>query len=108
MISVTPQLTMTIYLFPFLYFIIFLIPFSLLYDYGAYFLTYLNGVAKSSVLLIELLFDYIAVSIFFLRLMVQNVRLIFMLFTYSELHELVVFYTIDRNLLISNESFIDG
>ncbi len=103
-----PQLTMTIYLFPLIYFIIFFMPTSLLYDFGSYFLTYLNGVGKSSVLLIELLFDYIAVSIFYLRLMVQNVRLVFMLFTYGELHELVVFYTIDRNLFIGNESFIDA
>ena len=104
-LSITPQLTMTFYLFPFIYFIIFFIPFSLLYDYGSYFLTYLNGVGKSSVMLLELLFDYIAVSIFYLRLMVQNVRLVFMLFTYSELHELVVFYSVDKNLLYSNESY---
>lgn len=104
-LSITPQLTMSFYLFPLIYFIIFFIPFSLLYDYGSYFLTYLNGVGKSSTLLLELLFDYIAVSIFYLRLMVQNVRLVFMLFTYTELHELIVFYTIDKNLLISNESY---
>jgi hypothetical protein len=107
-ISITPKLVMSIYLFPFIYFIIFFIPFSLLYDYGSYFLTYLNGVGKSSVLMLELLFDYIAVSIFYLRLMVQNVRLIFMLFTYSELHELIVFYTVDKNLFLNNESFVDA
>jgi hypothetical protein len=104
-ISITPQLTMSFYLFPLIYFIIFFIPFSLLYDYGSYFLTYLNGVGKSSTMLLELLFDYIAVSIFYLRLMVQNVRLVFMLFTYTELHELIVFYTVDKNLLFSNESY---
>ena len=98
---------MSFYLFPLIYFIIFLIPFSLLYDYGAYFLTYLNGVGKSSILVLELLFDYIAVSIFYLRLMVQNVRLVFMLFTYTELHELIIFYTVDKNLLFSNESYND-
>ena len=102
-ISITPNLIMSIYLFPFIYFIIFFIPFSLLYDYGSYFLTYLNGVGKSSVLIIELLFDYIAVSIFYLRLMVQNVRLVFMLFTYSELHEMIVFYSIEDNLFFGNE-----
>ena len=96
---------MTFYLFPLIYFIIFFIPFSLLYDYGSYFLTYLNGVGKSSLMMLELLFDYIAVSIFYLRLMVQNVRLVFMLFTYTELHELIIFYSIDKNLLFSNESF---
>lgn len=94
---------MTFYLFPFIYFIIFFIPISLLYDYGSYFLTYLNGVGKSSVMMLELLFDYIAVSIFFLRLMVQNVRLVFMLFTYAELHELVVMYNFDKNNLPFNE-----
>jgi len=104
-LSITPQLTMSIYLFPLIYFIIFFIPFSLLYDYGAYFLTYLNGVGKSSVMALELLFDYIAVSIFYLRLMVQNVRLVFMLFTYAELHELIIFYSVDKNTLISNESY---
>jgi len=96
---------MTFYLFPLIYFIIFFIPFSLLYDYGSYFLTYLNGVGKSPVLLLELLFDYIAVSIFYLRLMVQNVRLVFMLFTYSELHELIIFYSFDKNVLPSNEAY---
>jgi len=95
---------MSIYLFPFIYFIIFFIPFSLLYDYGSYFLTYLNGVGKSSILMLELLFDYIAVSIFYLRLMVQNVRLVFMLFTYSELHELVVFHMSDKNVFPGNEN----
>jgi len=107
-LSITPQLIMSIYLFPFIYFIILFLPISLLYDYGSYFLTYLNGVGKSSVLMLELLFDYIAVSIFFLRLMVQNVRLVFMLFTYGELHELVVYFNIDRNLILMNESFVDG
>jgi len=107
-ISITPRLFMSIYLFPFIYFIIFFIPFSLLYDYGSYFLTYLNGVGKSSVLMLELLFDYIAVSIFYLRLMVQNVRLVFMLFTYSELHEMIVFYSIEDNLFLGNEDHINS
>jgi hypothetical protein len=40
--------------------------------------------------------------------MVQNVRLVFMLFTYAELHESIVFYTIDRNLFLGNESFVDA
>lgn len=106
--SITPKLVMSIYLFPFIYYIIIFIPFSLLYDYGLYFLTYLNGVGKSATLVVELMFDYIAVSIFYLRLIVQNVRLAFMLFTFIELHELVIYYNIDRNLMFGNESFIDS
>jgi len=98
---------MTISLFPFLYFLILFIPFSLLYDYGSYFLTYLNGVGKSFLLMIELLFDYIATSIFFLRLTVQNVRLAFMLFTFVELHELIIFNSFGRNIIIYNDSYSD-
>lgn len=107
-ISITPRLTMSVFLFPFIYYIIICIPTSLLFDYGLYFLTYLNGVGKSSVLMLELLFDYIAVSIFYLRLIVQNVRLAFMLFTYTELHELILFYVVDRNMFMFNESFVDA
>jgi len=107
-ISITPKLTMSVYLFPFIYYIIIFIPFSILYDYGIYFITYLNGVGKSSTLFVELLFDYIAVLIFYLRLIVQNVRLAFMLFTFIELHELVIFYNLDKNLFPLNESYVDS
>lgn len=107
-IAITPKLVMSVYLFPFIYYIIIFIPFSLLYDYGLYFLTYLNGVGKSLILIVELVFDYIAVSIFYLRLIVQNVRLAFMLFTFVELHELVIFYDLDKNLFPINESFVDS
>lgn len=106
--SIFPNLSLTIYLFPFLYFIIFFIPIFLLYSYGSYFLTYLSGVGKSSKITVELLFDYISTSIFFLRLIVQNVRLIFMLFTYIELHELVLNFFFDKNNILGNENFIDS
>ena len=49
------------------------------------------------------LFPFIYFIIFFIRLMVQNVRLVFMLFTYSELHEMIVFYSIEDNLFLGNE-----
>lgn len=104
---ISSSLIMTISLFPFLYFLILFIPFSLLYDYGSYFLTYLNGVGKSFIALIELLFDYIATSIFFLRLTVQNVRLAFMLFTYVELHEMIIFNSFMKNIMIGNDSYAD-
>lgn len=107
-ISIVPKLVMSVYLFPFIYFIIVFIPFSLLYDYGLYFLTYLNGVGKSIALIIELVFDYIAVAIFYLRLIVQNVRLAFMLFTFIELHELIIFYDVDKNIFPLNDSFPDS
>lgn len=80
----------------------------MLYDYGIHFISYLNGVGKSMLLVLELLFDNIAVSIFFLRLVVQNVRLVFMLFTFFELHELVLTYQNNRNFILFNEFFVDS
>jgi hypothetical protein len=107
-VSVTPKLLMSVYLFPFIYCIILFIPSFLLYDYGMYFLTYLNGVGKSSIIIVELVFDYIAVSIFYLRLIVQNVRLAFMLFTFVELHELIIFYVVEKNIFPLNDTFINA
>lgn len=104
-IIIVSSLMMTISLFPCLYFLILFIPFSLLYDYGSYFLTYLNGVGKSFLAIIELLFDYIAASIFFLRLTVQNVRLAFMLFTFVELHELIISNTYEKDIIFGNDSY---
>lgn len=101
--SLIPQLSNSFFFLPFLYFIIILIPFMLLYDYGIYFLVYLNGVSKSSYILIEFLFDCIAISIYFLRLLVQNVRLIFMLFTYFELHEFILFHFFLKDIIIFND-----
>ena len=90
-------------LFPFLYFLIVVIPMSLLFDYGIYFLTYLSGSGKSTSVTVELTFDYIAVSIFFLRLLVQNVRLIFMVFTFTELHEMLIHDKIIVNFFFFDE-----
>jgi len=99
------NLASSFFLFPFLYFLIVFMPVSLLYDYGSNFLTYLNGVGKSMSLAIESIFDYIAVSIFFLRLIVQNVRLAFMLFTFIELHEMVILNQAWKNIVFLNDSF---
>lgn len=90
-------------LFPFLYFLIVFIPLSLLFDYGIYFLTYLSGSGKSTSITVEFSFDYIALSIFFLRLVVQNVRLIFMVFTFTELHELLLVDKIVVNFTVFND-----
>lgn len=55
-------------LVPFLYILIIFIPTALLFDYGIYFLAYLSGSGKSTSITVELTFDYIAVSIFFFKI----------------------------------------
>lgn len=74
---------------PILYVLIVGIPLFLLYDFGSYFLTYLRGVGTSLVLILELIYDYIASFAFFIRILVQGVRLVLMFFVYYGLQELV-------------------
>jgi len=68
-----------------------LIPASLLFDFGIYFLGYLRGVGSTPVFLSEALFDYIAVFAFFIRLVVQGVRLLLMFFVYASYHDLILY-----------------
>jgi len=91
-----PELIFVFYLFPLLYFIIVGIPSFLIYDFGIFFLIYLKGVGSSSIIIFELLFDYIAVIIFYTRIIVQGVRLVLMLFTYISMHDLVLFFSFNQ------------
>jgi hypothetical protein len=104
-ISSLPELAFLFYLFPGLYFIIFGIPTSLAYDFGLYFLAYLRGVGSIPVFTYELVFDYIAVIIFYTRIIVQGVRLVLMLFTFASLHEFIIHFSFPQKAFICPEYF---
>jgi hypothetical protein len=95
---------MLFYLFPGLYYIILSIPTFLSYDFGIFFLAFLRGVGASPVLIFELMYDYIAFAAFYIRLIVQGVRLVLMIFTYGSMHDLILFFNIDQRLLVGNDS----
>lgn len=100
-----PELTLVFYLFPGLYYIIFGIPTFLIYDFGIFFVAYLKGIGASPVLLFELMYDYIAVIIFYTRIIVQGVRLILMIFTYASMHDLVLFFSFNQKMFLGAETF---
>jgi len=84
---------MFIFLFlPLLMYILFLIPVYLLFDYGMYFLSYLRGASSTSSLLMEFVYDCIAFLAFFIRLSVQNVRLLLITLTFFSLYEFILFF----------------
>jgi hypothetical protein len=91
-----PEFFIVFYLFPLLYYIIMCIPAFLAYDFGLYFVAYLRGVGASPIILVELLYDYIASAAFYIRLIVQNVRLILMMFTFAAFHEAVIMHGIEK------------
>ena len=105
LLSMMPELVMVFYLFPMLYYIIIGIPTFLIYDFGIYFLVYLRGAGKSKLLFVELVQDYIAVIIFYTRILVQGVRLVLMIFTYAGLHDTVLFFSFGQNMFLSYENF---
>lgn len=77
---------------PFLLYILIFIPIFLLWDYGMYFLTYLRGAASTSSIVMEFIYDCIAFLAFFIRLSVQNVRLLLITLTFFSLYEFILYF----------------
>lgn len=107
MVLEVPELVLAAYLFPFLFYMILFIPFNLSYDFGLYFVCYLRGVGKAPTAFIEVMYDYIGFAAFYIRLLVQNVRLILMLFTFASFHELVIVHAMEKSWFMGDESFLD-
>jgi hypothetical protein len=103
MLSLMPELVLVFYLFPGLYFIIIGIPTFLIWDFGIFFLIYLRGVGSTTLLMVELVYDYLAVIIFYTRILVQGVRLILMLFTYASMHDVVLFFSFSQKMFLGSE-----
>jgi len=101
----SPEFYLTFYVFPALYFLIMLIPAFLAYDFGIYFVAYLRGKGDSTVSVVELMYDYIAFASFYIRLVVQNVRLLLMTFTFASFHEIILIHEVNRSFLLGDEYF---
>ncbi len=104
-ITNSPEFYLSFYVFPALYFLIMLIPAFLAYDFGIYFVSYLRGKGDSTVSVVELMYDYIAFASFYIRLVVQNVRLLLMTFTFASFHEIILIHEVNRSFLLGDESF---
>ena len=100
-----PELVLVFYLFPGLYYIIIGMPTFLIYDFGIYFLAYMGGVGKQSILSVVLMFDYINVIIFYTRILVQGVRLVLMLGTYASMHDFVLYFSFNQKMFLGAETF---
>jgi len=89
-LSVVPEMVIMFYLFPLMFYIIILVPTLILLDFGLYFVTYLRGSGTTPTISMELLYDYIALSAFYVRLLVQGVRLLLMMFVFGSLNEFIL------------------
>lgn len=104
--NLLPELSAIFYLFPFLWIIVLGVPTFLLYDFGIYYIAYLRGVAPSSIMTAELLFDYIYLFAFFFRLLVQGVRIVLMTLTYAGLHDFVLFFLFEDTIFFVSDNIL--
>lgn len=99
-----PELVLVFFFFPLLYYTIGNTPTFLLYDFGILFNCYLRGIAPTPTMLFELMYDYIAVIAFYVRILTQGVRLALMFFTYAAMHDYVLYMDYSHRYLTGNES----
>lgn len=104
MISLIPEIVIVFFFFPLLYYTIFNTPTFLLYDFGILYNCYLRGIAPTPTLLFELLYDYIAVISFYVRILTQGVRLALMFLTYAGMHDFILYADYNHKYLLGNES----
>lgn len=81
------SLSYIFFMIPFMCFLVIFIPLFILYDQGIFFLTYLRGTASTTIFILEVIYDYIAILIMFIRIIIQNLRFFLMFLVYMELQE---------------------
>jgi hypothetical protein len=104
LLSSMPELLLFFFFFPLLYYTIMNTPTYLLYDFGIIYNCYLKGVVPTSSIIFELVFDYVAVICYYVRIITQAVRLALMFFAYANMHDFVLFSNYHNKYLVGNES----
>lgn len=99
-----PELILVFFFFPLLYYTIGNTPTFMLYDFGILFACYLRGIAPTPTMLFELMYDYIAVIAFYVRILTQGVRLALMFAAYAGMHDFVLYMDYNHRYLTGNES----
>jgi len=99
-----PEVVLVFFFFPLLYYTIGNTPTFLLYDFGILYNCYLRGIAPTPTLVFELMYDYIAVIAFYVRILTQGVRLALMFFTYAAMHDYILYMDFSHKYLVGNES----
>lgn len=99
-----PEIVLVFFFFPLLYYTIGNTPTFLLYDFGILYNCYLRGIAPTPSMVFELMYDYIAVIAFYVRILTQGVRLALMFFAYAGMHDYVLYMDYSHRYLTGNES----
>lgn len=83
-------------------------PTLLLYDFGIFFLAYLKGAGKYISSIAEMMFDYTACLVFYIRILAQWIRVVLMVVTFISLSHYVSDFDITNSALIGSENQSDS
>jgi hypothetical protein len=75
-----------------LFFILICIPLNILLDYGFYFSIYIRGCSSSLLIYYEIILDYINILAYWLRIIIQLIRLVVILVTFYTFNEMYIEY----------------
>jgi len=89
---------------PMFFYIIVSIPIHMIFDFGVVFIVYIKGGSPSVAMFAEFLFDYVAMIAYFVRVLIQGIRLVLMFATYAAMHDYVLYMDFNHNFLTGNES----
>jgi len=103
--SETPEMAALCMFLPVLGYTICSIPIHMIFDFGLVFIVYIKGGSPSISMIAEFFFDYIAMIAYFVRVLIQGIRLVLMFATYVAMHDYVLYMDYTHNFLPGNESF---
>lgn len=86
------NLTFLYFMFFNLFFILISIPLNVLVDYGFYFCIYIRGCSNSLIISYEIILDYINILAYWLRIIIQLIRLIVIFVTFYTFNEMYCEY----------------
>jgi len=105
-LSKLPEFTTFMYSIPGIFYVVFSVPTYLLYDYGLFYGTYLRGASVSSFFIYELGYDIIMISVFYIRLALQAIRLVLMFIACASYYDYILFYNYKHTLFIDQSSVL--
>jgi len=82
-----PEFLLSFYLAPFIFFLVLGTPTILILDFGSCFLAFIRGCGGSKSIAYELMYDYINLGAFYVRLCVQFVRILLMFLTFAAMND---------------------
>jgi len=103
-VSKLPEFLTFMYSIPGIFYVVFSVPTYLLYDYGLYYGTYLRGASVSSFLIYELGYDIIMISVFYIRLALQAIRLVLMFIACASYYDYILFYNYKHGMFLDQSS----